>query len=116
MSAGWDGCPPDSRLVDAYERMRDRYGCEGAGRAGYEVLRGQGLAAWIQLFSGCVNPVAPDPISLPPPSPRSETASVLHQACRVGGWGVPERLYPELTELLAGLALSRIEEGVCWRP
>jgi len=26
---------------------------------------------------------------------------------------VPERLYPELTELLAGLALGLLEEGVC---
>ena len=37
--------------------------------------------------------------------PRQPTAA--------GGWTVPEDLYPELTGLLAGLALSQLKEGVC---
>ena len=113
MSAGWEVCLPDSRLVEAYEKMRNGHGWEGAGRVGYEVLRGQGLATWIEAFSGCVNPVVPDPLSLPAPFPSSQRASAPDKACGVVGWGVPERLYPELTELLAGLALSQLKEGVC---
>lgn len=103
--------PPDSRLVEAYEDMRYRHGCEGPGRAGYEVLRRQGLATWIEAFSGCVSPVGP--LSPPLASHTPDAASALRRTPGVCGWGVPERLYPELTGLLAGLALGHLKEGVC---
>lgn len=105
--------PPDSRLVEAYEDMRYRHGCEGPGRAGYEVLRRQGLATWIEAFSGCVSPVASPPLSPPLASPTPDAASALRRTPGVCGWGVPEHLYPELTGLLAGLALGHLKEGVC---
>ena len=35
------------------------------------------------------------------------------QPMAAGGWTVPRDLYPELTGLLASLALSQLEEGVC---
>jgi hypothetical protein len=103
----------DPRLVEAYEAMRCRHRCEGPYGAGYEVLTRQGLAAWIQAFSGCVGAVAPE--SRPPSSssPSSLRATVGRETLGVGGWGVPVRLYPELTRLVAGLALGRTREGVC---
>lgn len=97
----------DARLVEAYEEMRRRHGCEGCSGAGHEVLRRQGLTAWIEAFRSCVGVVALDP-----PRP-SHSATVEREAAGVGGWGVPVRLYPELTRLVAGLALGRLEEGLC---
>ncbi len=81
--------------------------------AGYEVLWRQGLAAWIQAFSGCVGAVAQESPPAPTSSPSSLRATVGRERPGVGGWGVPVSLYPELTRLVAGLALGRTREGVC---
>ena len=60
-------CRPDARLVEAYEEMRcgaGGPGGEGPGRAGYEVLRRQGLAAWIEAFRGCMGALGREAPSL----------------------------------------------------
>lgn len=101
----------DRRLTEAYEglrRLRHRHG-NGDG-AGYEVLRRQGLAAWIEAFSGCLSVVAPEPSHRHPPLPLG--ASLARAAAGAGGGCVPTRLYPELTRLVASLALGRLKEGL----
>jgi len=105
--------PPDLRLVAAYERMRNGHGWEGAGRAGCQVVRRQGLAAWIEAFSGCLGAVRRETSSSGAEPTGFLGASMLRQPTAGDGWTVPRDLYPELTELLAGLAMSQIEEGVC---
>lgn len=113
MSAEWELCPSDLRLVDAYEKMRCWAGGEGSGRAGYQVLRRQGLAAWIEAFSGCLGAVEREASSTRAEATAFLGASKPLQPMAAGGWTVPRDLYPELTGLLAGLALSQLEEGVC---
>ncbi len=113
MSAGWELCPPDLRLVDAYEKMRRWAGGEESGRAGYQLLRRQGLAAWIEAFSGCLGAVEREASSSRAEPTAFLGASTPLQPTAGGSWTVPEDLYPELTGLLAGLALSQLEEGVC---
>lgn len=114
MRSGWSGsCGPDLRLVEAYEEMRRWSGGEGSGRAGYQVLRRQGLAAWIRAFSGCAGAVGRGASSSPSAPALPSGASTPRPLPVGGGWAVPGDLYPELTGLLAGLALSQLEEGVC---
>jgi hypothetical protein len=113
VSVGWEVCPPDSRLVDAYEKMRCWAGGEGPGRAGYQLLRYQGLAAWIEAFSGCWGAVEREASSSGAEPTGFLGASMPCQPTAAGGWTVPRDLYPELTGLLAGLAMSQLEEGVC---
>lgn len=99
--------------MEVYEAMRRGSEREGSRRAGYEVLRRQGLAAWIRAFSGCLSAVEPEASPLPAVPAPSPGASTPRPPCAGDRWGVPMSLYPELTGLLAGLALSRLEEGVC---
>ena len=114
MKSGSGGtCGPDLRLVDAYETMRRWSGGEGSGRASYQVVRRQGLAAWIEAFSGCLGAVEREASSSGAEPPAFHGASKPLLPMVVGGWTVPEDLYPELTGLLAGLALSQLEVGVC---
>jgi hypothetical protein len=105
-------CGPDRWLVDAYEEMRDWIGEERTERAGYQLLRRQGMAAWIEAFSGCLGSGAGGrafPLAAgPAPSCRASMPRVAGDSLKV-----PEALYPELTGLLAGLALGLLEEGVC---
>ena len=101
----------DPRLVDAYEALRLRRGSGRPGTVGYELLRRQGLAAWIQAFSACVGAPespAPDPRPGLTPVPRAPTRPA---AVGARGW-VPLNLYPEMTRLLAGLALGPLQEGL----
>ncbi len=102
MRPGGGGTSRDPRLVDAYEAMRQRRGWGGPGAAGYELVRRQGLAAWIQAFSACVGAPAPDPRPGLTPVPR---ASARPDDAGASSW-VPLSLYPEVTRLLAGLALG----------
>jgi hypothetical protein len=92
--------------------MRPGRRAERTGKAGYEVLRGQGLAAWIEAFRGCLGSGAGGRVSPlaagPAPPCRASIPRVAGDSLTV-----PEVLYPELTELLAGLALGLLEEGVC---
>lgn len=91
--------------------MRCRHGREDLGGAGREVLRRQGLAAWIEAFSGCLCATTrePAPSPSPRPSPLGRTAAPAFAGAG-GGW-LPANLYPELTRLVAGLALERLKEG-----
>ena len=101
----------DPRLVDAYEALRQRRGSGRPGAAGCELVRRQGLAAWIQAFSACVGAPespAPDPRPGLTPEPRAPTRLA---AVGATGW-VPLNLYPEVTQLLAGLALGPLQEGL----
>lgn len=93
--------------------MRNRHGWEGAGRAGCQVVRRQGLAAWIEAFSGCLGAVEREASSSRAEPTGFLGASKPLQPMAAGGWTVPRDLYPELTGLLASLALSQLEEGVC---
>lgn len=93
--------------------MRREAGGEGSGRAGYQVLQCQGLAAWIEAFSGCLGAVRRETSSSGAEPTGFLGASMLRRPTAGDGWTVPRDLYPELTELLAGLAMSQIEEGVC---
>jgi hypothetical protein len=77
---------------------------EGAGGPGYELVRRRGLAAWIQALSGWVGGPAPEPVR------ASHLLSTGTEGPAAGG-AVPASLYPELTRLLAGLALGRLQEG-----
>jgi len=113
VSAEWELCPSDLRLVDAYEKMRNGHGWEGAGRAGCQVVRRQGLAAWIEAFSGCLGAVEREASSTRAEATAFLGASKPCQPTAGDGWTVPRDLYPELTGLLAGLAMSQLEEGVC---
>ena len=88
--------------------MRQRRGCVGPGAAGYELVRHQGLAAWIQAFSTYVGTPAPDRCTGVATLPR---ASALPAAVGASSW-VPLSLYPEVTRLLAGLALGPLQEGL----
>lgn len=96
----------DPGLVDAYEGMRRRHGRQDFGGAGHEVLRRQGMASWIEAFAGCLCA----PTHAPSPSPHGRTAAPALFAGAGGGW-LPVSLYPELTRLVAGLALDRLREG-----
>jgi hypothetical protein len=101
-------------LVAAYEGMRPGRGAERTSRAGYDLLRRQGLAAWIEAFSGCVGGGGGGGGSSSAVSPAPPAAAF--QPGRRGpgeGLTVPCHLYPELTGLLAGLALGQLGEAVC---
>ena len=109
MSVRRETGPVDVRLIEAYEALRHRHSREGSTGAGHEVLRRQGLAAWIEAFSSGLRAAAPEPSPSPSPSPLTRPA-VPAFAPSGGGW-LPVDLYPELTRLVAGLALQRLTEG-----
>ena len=100
----------DRRLIEAYEGLRRRHRHGSGDGAGYEVLRRQGLPAWIEAFSECLSALAPEPSPQLPLFPLG--ASVARGADGASGGRVPARLYPELTRLIAGLALSRLQEAL----
>jgi len=112
VTPGGCGGSGNPRLVDAYEAMRQRRGSGRPGTVGYELVRRQGMAAWIQAFSACVG--APES---PAPDGRAGVAALPRRAAarpataEASGW-VPLSLYPEVTRLLAGLALGPLREGL----
>jgi len=88
---------PVAGLKDAYEQMRQQQ--RGAG---YELVRRWGLVGWIDRAA----PYLPLASSPAPPRPLF---SPLRQS---GGAseGLAEGLYPALTHLLAGVAMSWLRE------
>ncbi len=88
---------PLAGLTEAYEQMRHQQ--RGAG---YELVRRWGLVGWMNTAAAYL-PLAPSPA---PPRPLS---SPLRQG---GGAseGLAEGLYPALTQLLAGVAMSWLRE------
>jgi hypothetical protein len=111
MNAGGGGAVGGARLVEAYEELRRRHRCEGSGGAGHEVLKRQGLAAWIEAFGGCAPAAARQEPNDPAPW-LCLGATVERAAAGAGDWGVPVRLYPELIRLVAGVALGWLAEGL----
>lgn len=109
MSVRREAGSADARLIEAYEALRRRHSREGSSGAGHEVLRRQGLAAWIEAFSGCQGAAMPEPPASPSSPPFGRTVTPTFSV--TGDGSVPENLYPELTRLVAGLALQRLTEG-----
>jgi hypothetical protein len=89
---------PVAGLTEAYEQMRQQQ--RGAG---YELVRRWGLVGWMDRAAPYL-PLAPSP------SPPARSPSTLHPQGDGAGEGLPESLYPALTQLLAGVAMSWLRE------
>ncbi len=88
---------PVAGLTEAYEQMRHQQ--RGAG---YELVRRWGLVGWMDTAAPYL-PLASSPLpsrAISSPGPKGGGASE----------GLPENLYPALTQLLAGVAMSWLRE------
>lgn len=84
-------------LIEAYEEMRhQRRG------PGYELVRRWGLVGWMDRAAPYV-PLAK------PPSPRGRSVSP-RPAHGATSDRLPDNVYPALTQLLAGVAMSWLKE------
>ena len=88
---------PVAGLTEAYEQMRHQQ--RGAG---YELVRRWGLVGWMERAV----PYLPLTSSLAPP----RVLSSLRRQGGGAGEGLAESLYPALTQLLAGVAMSWLRE------
>ncbi len=88
---------PVAGLTEAYEQMRQQQ--RGAG---YELVRRWGLVGWMDSAA----PYLPLASSPSPPRPVSSPGPLSGGASE----GFPEGLYPALTQLLAGVAMSWLRE------
>ena len=85
-------------LIQAYEQMRHQQ--RGPG---YEMVRRWGLVGWMERAA----PYMPVVLS---PSPPTRSLSSLRRESGGTSDGLPESLYPALTQLLAGVAMSWLRE------
>ena len=88
---------PVAGLTEAYEQMRHQQ--RGAG---YELVRRWGLVGWMDKAV----PYLPLTSSSAPPRPLSS----LRPQGGGASEGLAESLYPALTQLLAGVAMSWLRE------
>jgi hypothetical protein len=85
-------------LLEAYEQMR----CQQRG-PGYEMVRRWGLAGWMERAAPLV-PVSSSPS--PPRQSRLPSEGATNEPLSLD-------LYPELTRLLADVAISWVREERC---